>query len=379
MTATASVSGPELMAAVAWLGKLLPSRPTEPALGGLKIIITDEAQVILCAFDRNIVGSATLSGVDTSRGTMLVSGELLKACTRTLGKVEQVTLTEHTSIMELSFAEGTGWRLPLLPLDQYPAMPGRPDVSAECDAAELVAALNRVIPFVSAPDGQFHGAVSITGGEDQITIATTDGHRFGRVDIPADVVRNGIDEVLVPASVLQTAVAAMKGATERVQLRVDDTGVGFSGPAYSVRGPSLSVDMPWRKIDLGEMAAETVVVVDTAELDSTLDRVSVACDPEEAVAIDFTEEGIVIEPLLGTRASARHACETISHTGPEVSVSVKPKFLTGILGACGPYAEFGFAARKWHPVSIKACDEHGTPGTFRASLAQRREPKKIAA
>lgn len=367
-----------LAAASAWVERFTPARSAEAVLGAVQLIARGD-ELWLAAYDFETLGQARLPAVVKAEGRAFLSARLLSAVAKTMKTAGTAEIDTSGTTGRVS-SGGSEWELPSLDERDYPKIPGVPEAVGTVDGAALAAALARVLPAASVPTAvPFCGAVALSGTTDTLTLATTDRFRMAVAEI-AWTSPAGLDEIMVPATALREAVSVAKGATE-VTIGADTHGWSLSAEHFAVVARYLGdAKMPWRRIDMDPDTADaTVVLVETAEFRSALDRATVVLDKEESVSIEFDEDAITVEPTVGSRSRARHCIEPLGVVGEAQSMGVNPAYLRTALDGLGSYAaRFAFTAKRWAPVLIQPADEQGDPlPGYRHVVAQQRMTKGV--
>ena len=114
-----------LAEAVAWTARALPARPTAPVLAGMRLQAGSE--LTLSTFDYEVSAQSTIPVQADEPGTVLVSGKLLAEIVRSL-PARPVDLTTDGTRTTVKCGSAT-FTLMLLPTEEYPTLPGMPEVT----------------------------------------------------------------------------------------------------------------------------------------------------------------------------------------------------------------------------------------------------------
>ena len=123
-----------LTEAVAWAARSLPARPSMPLLAGLLIHAEGDC-VTMSSFDYENSAKITVPADVSDEGTVLVSGKLLDAISRSLPH-KPVELNSDDSAVQLVCGSAR-FTLQTLPVDEYPALPNMPTASGTVDSCLL--------------------------------------------------------------------------------------------------------------------------------------------------------------------------------------------------------------------------------------------------
>jgi len=86
--------------AVAWVARILPSRPTVPVLSGVLLTGTDDGLVI-SGYDYEVSAEVRVSAEIASPGSVLVSGRLLSDITRSCRPSRSTSASRVLGIADL--------------------------------------------------------------------------------------------------------------------------------------------------------------------------------------------------------------------------------------------------------------------------------------
>ena len=196
-----------LAEAVAWTARALPARPTAPVLAGMRLQAGNE--LTLSTFDYEVSAQSTIPVQADEPGTVLVSGRLLAEIVRSL-PARPVDLTTDGTRTTVKCGSAT-FTLMLLPTDEYPTLPGMPEVTGTIGADTFASAISQV----AIAAGRDDTLPALTGirmeiNGDTLTLVATDRYRLAVRELRWTPVTPGLNTaVLVPARVLgDTALRA---------------------------------------------------------------------------------------------------------------------------------------------------------------------------
>src|SRR6266566_1032276 len=165
-----------LAGAVKFAARALTARAAYPILSGLKITADPDGTVEVSAFDYETSARARIGAEVSEPGTVLTPGRLLAEIAALLPR-QPAELAGDGAALALACGS-TRYRLHLLPLDGYPALPELPAPAGHAGGAEFAAAARQVVVAASRDDTPpALGAVQVTFAADALTLVATDRDR----------------------------------------------------------------------------------------------------------------------------------------------------------------------------------------------------------
>jgi DNA polymerase-3 subunit beta len=134
--------------AVAWVARILPTRPTVPVLSGVLLTGSDDGLTI-SGYDYEVSAEVRVAAEIASAGSVLVSGRLLSDITKSLPAKPVDVSVEGTRVL-LSCGSAR-FSLPTMAVEDYPTLPSLPEETG-------------VVP--SDLFGQAIGQVAVAAGRD---------------------------------------------------------------------------------------------------------------------------------------------------------------------------------------------------------------------
>src|SRR5690606_2063517 len=113
--------------AVTWTARTLPTRPPAPVLAGVRIEADAQGVINLASFDYESTARSECPAEVAEPGTVLVSGRLLAEISRALPNKPVDVVLEGSKVVVTCGA--SRFTLLTMPVDEYPALPGLPEVS----------------------------------------------------------------------------------------------------------------------------------------------------------------------------------------------------------------------------------------------------------
>jgi DNA polymerase III subunit beta len=326
-----------LAEAVAWAARALPARPTAPVLAGIRIQAGSE--LTLSTFDYEVSARAIIAVAADEPGTVLFSGRLLAEIVRSL-PAKPVDLSTDGAKMIVRCGSTT-FTLLLLPAEEYPTLPGMPDVTGTVGADTFASAISQV----AIAAGRDDTLPALTGirveiAEDMLTLVATDRYRLAVRELRWNPVSPGLNtNVLVPAKVLgDTARALTSGAEVAIALATEGTGggasdgiIGFEGAGRRTTTRLLSGEYP-KYQTLLPSEFSTVAELPAAQFADAVKRVALVAERNTPVRLTFNPGEVLLEAGTGDEAQATEAIEA-SFEGEQLQIAFNPQYLLDGIGA----------------------------------------------
>lgn len=326
-----------LAEAVAWAARALPARPTAPVLAGIRIQAGSE--LTLSTFDYEVSARAIIGVPADEPGTVLVSGRLLAEIVRSL-PAKPVDLSTDGAKMTVRCGSGT-FTLMLLPAEEYPTLPGMPDVTGTVGADTFASAISQV----AIAAGRDDTLPALTGirveiAEDMLTLVATDRYRLAVRELRWNPVATGLNTtILVPAKVLgDTARALTSGAEVAIALAAEGAGggasdgiIGFEGAGRRTTTRLLSGEYPkYQTLLPSEFSA--VAELPAGQFSDAVKRVALVAERNTPVRLTFNPGEVLLEAGTGDEAQATEAIEA-SFEGDQLQIAFNPQYLLDGIGA----------------------------------------------
>ncbi len=326
-----------LAEAVAWAARALPARPTAPVLAGIRIQAGSE--LTLSTFDYEVSARAIIGVAADEPGTVLVSGRLLAEIVRSL-PAKPVDLSTDGAKMIVRCGSAT-FTLMLLPAEEYPTLPGMPEVTGTVGADTFASAISQV----AIAAGRDDTLPALTGirveiAEDMLTLVATDRYRLAVRELRWNPISPGLNtNVLVPAKVLgDTARALTSGAEVAIALASEGTGggasdgiIGFEGAGRRTTTRLLSGEYP-KYQTLLPSEFSSVAELPAAQFADAVKRVALVAERNTPVRLTFNPGEALLEAGTGDEAQATEAIEA-SFEGDQLQIAFNPQYLLDGIGA----------------------------------------------
>lgn len=334
-------------------------RPVLPVLSGLRLSARGD-EVTITGYDYEASSVATVAAEVEVAGEVLVPGRVFAEIVRSLPDAE-VTVVRKDASVRVESAD-TEFTLPLLPIEDYPAVPGTARSVGTIAGSVLsgaVAAVSRValrdesVPLLSG--------VSVQVAEDAVRLLTTDRYRIAVHQLPWSPAGAARASAVVPARLLAEAVKGLAGSGD-VSLGLAETderrfSLSRGGTASTIRlldgaYPDVLRGMPT------EFAGE--VVVDREALAGAVRRIALVADQFAAVVLEIGPDAVVVSASSEGEMGGRTRLPAVQSNEP-ARVAVNAGYLLdGLAMVTGGYARVSYQ-RNVRPALIEGCaDAEGT-------------------
>lgn len=346
-----------LTEAVAWAARSLPARPSMPLLAGLLIHAEGDC-VTMSSFDYENSAKITVPADVSDEGTVLVSGKLLDAISRSLPH-KPVELNSDDSAVQLVCGSAR-FTLQTLPVDEYPALPTMPTASGTVDSDLFAEAVNQVVVAAGRDELMpvFTG-VRVEIEDDTLSFLATDRYRMALKEIawtPTSTQSSGA--ALVPAKMLSEAAKSMANG-EEITIAIsqsDGSGDGLIG--LIGEGINGKREMTTRLLGgefpkvrhLMDVKATVTVRAKTDDLIAAVKRVSLVAERNTPLRMLIAEDQVALEAATGDQAQGSEAVAAVveNMVAGDMSLSAagfNPHYLQDALSALRtPYVSFAFTA-----------------------------------
>jgi DNA polymerase-3 subunit beta len=322
--------------AVAWAARSLATRPAMPVLAGLRLAV-DADHLTIAGFDYEVSSEVAVPVTQAEPGELLVPGRLLAEITRSLPG-QPVELAQDGARVQIRCG-ASRFRLPTLPLDEYPPLPTMPGVVGTVGSDAFAAA----VASVAVAAGRDDTLPMLTGvrveieGE-TVTLAATDRYRLAVRRLrwnPANPTLS--TSALVPARTLaDTARTLTTGAEVEIALTTPAGGVGEGMIGFASGGrrtTSRLLDGEFPKYQsLLPTESTAMAEVDTPALVDAVKRVALVAARMTPVRISFETEVALLEAGGGDDAEGSETLP-VRFEGEPLTIAFNPGYLLDGLGA----------------------------------------------
>jgi DNA polymerase III subunit beta len=360
--------------AVAWVARILPSRPTVPVLSGVLLTGSDDGLVI-SGYDYEVSAEVRVAAEIASPGSVLVSGRLLSDITRSLPAKPVDVSVEGTRV---SLTCGSArFSLPTMAVEDYPTLPALPEETGVVPADLFGQAIGQVAVAAGRDDTlpMLTGIrVEISG--EKVVLAATDRFRLAVRELIWSTESADIEAaVLVPAKTLaEAAKAGTDGSDVHLALGAGSAvgkegllGIRSNGKRTTSR--LLDAEFPkFRQLLPAEHTAVATVAV--AELTEAIKRVALVADRGAQVRLEFADDVLHLSAGADDVGRAEEDL-AVEFLGEPLTIAFNPTYLTDGLGSLhSEKVTFGFTTPSRPAVLRPAGDDDsyvGSSGPFPAA------------
>lgn len=322
--------------AVTWTARTLPTRPPAPVLAGVRIEADAQGVINLASFDYETSARSEIPAEVAEPGTVLVSGRLLAEISRALpNKPVDVALEGNKVVVTCGASRFT---LLTMPVDEYPALPGLPEVSGTVAGDAFTHAVAQVTVAASRDDTlPLLTGVRVEIEGERITLLSTDRYRLALRELTWTPATPGFSAVALVRARTLNDVAKSLGSGGLVNVGLS-TGqgldlVGFEAGGRQTTSQLVEGDYPAVR-RLFPDSTPIHAVVATAPLIEAAKRVSLVAERNTPIRLSFSEGQVVLDAGHGDDAQASEALEAVL-VGEDIAVAFNPQFLLDGLGALG--------------------------------------------
>jgi DNA polymerase-3 subunit beta len=352
--------------AVAWVARILPSRPTVPVLSGVLLTGSDDG-LLISGYDYEVSAEVRVAAEIASPGSVLVSGRLLSDITRSLPAKPVDVSVEGTRV---SLTCGSArFSLPTMAVEDYPTLPTLPDETGIV-ASDL---FGQAISQVAIAAGRDDTLPMLTGirveiSGDKVVLAATDRFRLAVRELTWSTDSTDLEAaVLVPAKTLaEAAKAGTDGAEVHLSLGSGSSvgkegllGIRSNGKRTTSR--LLDAEFPkFRQLLPSEHTA--VATVGVAELTEAIKRVALVADRGAQVRLEFSQDALHLSAGADDVGRAEEDLP-VEFSGDPLTIAFNPTYLTDGLGSLhSEKVTFGFTTPSRPAVLRPAGEDDGGVG-----------------
>jgi DNA polymerase III subunit beta len=353
--------------AVAWVARILPSRPTVPVLSGVLLTGSDDG-LLISGYDYEVSAEVRVAAEIASPGSVLVSGRLLSDITRSLPAKPVDVSVEGTRV---SLTCGSArFSLPTMAVEDYPTLPTLPDETGIV-ASDL---FGQAISQVAIAAGRDDTLPMLTGirveiSGEKVVLAATDRFRLAVRELTWSTDSTDLEAaVLVPAKTLaEAAKAGTDGAEVHLSLGSGSSvgkdgllGIRSNGKRTTSR--LLDAEFPkFRQLLPSEHTA--VATVGVAELTEAIKRVALVADRGAQVRLEFSQDALHLSAGADDVGRAEEDLP-VEFSGDPLTIAFNPTYLTDGLGSLhSEKVTFGFTTPSRPAVLRPAGDDDGGVGS----------------
>ena len=352
--------------AVAWVARILPTRPTVPVLSGV-LLTGSDAGLTISGYDYEVSAEVQVSAEIASPGSVLVSGRLLSDITRALPAKPVDVSVEGTRVL-LSCGSAR-FSLPTMAVEDYPTLPALPDETGVV-SSEL---FNQAISQVAIAAGRDDTLPMLTGirveiSGEKVVLAATDRFRLAVRELTWSTDSADIEAaVLAPAKTLaEAAKAGTDGGDVHLSLgsgaAVGKDGLlGIRSAGKRTTSRLLDAEFPkFRQLLPAEHTA--VATVGVAELTEAIKRVALVADRGAQIRMEFSDDVVRLSAGADDVGRAEEDLP-VEFAGEPLTIAFNPTYLTDGLGSLhSQRVTFGFTTPSRPAVLRPAGEDDGSVG-----------------
>lgn len=344
----------DLAAAAAFAARHAAARPATPVLGCVRVTAGAD-DVTVTGYDYEAGSVARTPAEVAEPGEVLVPGRMFAEILRMLPDIE-VSVAAKDAGVYLESA-GSQFTLPVLPLEDYPAVPmGAPPVG-QVDAKALgtavgatarIALRDETVPLLSG--------ISLEVGPERLTLTTTDRYRVACHHVgwqPATTAEQV--SAVVPARLVAEAVRGLTGSPW-LSLGLDTVEerrltLANDAAASTIRLLDGSYPDVLRKMPTSFAGR---LVVERDALAAAVRRIALVADEYAAVLLELGADGVVVSASSDEDTRGRTRLAAVQEGEPEtVSMNVR-YLLDGLACVDGAYARLSYQ-HGVRPLLIEGC------------------------
>jgi DNA polymerase-3 subunit beta len=348
--------------AVAWVARILPTRPTVPVLSGVLLTGSDDGLTI-SGYDYEVSAEVRVAAEIASPGSVLVSGRLLSDITRAL-PAKPVDVTVEGTRVSLSCGSAR-FSLPTMAVEDYPTLPALPEETGVVSSDLFSQAIGQVAVAAGRDDTlpMLTGIrVEISG--EKVVMAATDRFRLAVRELTWSTATADIEAaVLVPAKTLSEAAKASSSSSD-VQLALGsgaevgkDGLLGIRSGGKQTTSRLLDAEFPkFRQLLPAEHTA--VATIGVAELTEAIKRVALVADRGAQVRMEFDTEVLRLSAGADDVGRAEEDLP-VEFSGEPLTIAFNPTYLTdGLASLHSEKVTFGFTTPS-RPAVLRPTGDDG--------------------
>lgn len=375
----------ELVDTVAYAARAIPPRPPHPTMAGMRLTVNGDS--LTCeGYDYEQSASASMKVDATGEGTILLNGRLLADITKALG-ADTVTITVEDGAPKAQLVSGRAkYSLPLMPLEDYPALPvglldagtiSAGDLAHAIRTVTIAAAKGDTLPILAGTKIEFEPASRTA------RFIATDRYRLAVKDVSYEPAEGTTPQHLtVLARMLDSSQKAF-GPNGQIALQAQ------AGDKSSLLGLSATDRIgTFRVIDGDYPAVEKIfptqlnatASLNVAEFREALTRVSLVAERSAPVRITFAQGTATLAAGDGSDSDAYEEIGCVFEGPDSLTFGFNPTYLQdGLNAITEEHVQIGMTEAS-KPVVLTPVGEDGTADeTYRYLLMPVRSASQPAA
>lgn len=319
--------------AVAWVARVLPSRPAVPVLSGL-LLEADGDDLVLSAFDYEVSARASIEADVAEPGRVLIPGRILAEITRSLPAMPVEFGTGDSEVVLTCGSAEFG--LLTMPVEDFPALPAFPSAVGAVGGGVFASAVGQVAPASSRDETlPMLTGVRVDIAGEAVTMAATDRYRIAAREFTWRPERPDVAAAaVVPARVLVEVARSLRGG--EVTVGLGDGVAGFESVGRSTTVRLLDeqfIDYRSRLTDDWPIRADVRV----ASFIEAIKRVALVAERNTAIRLTFGQGQVLIQAGGGDLGRGTEVLEA-ELSGGDIQIAFQSQFLLD--GLAGVETEF---------------------------------------
>lgn len=321
-----------LAAAVSTATRSIPVRPPVPVMAGVTLDCTDTTLTV-GGFDYDTSTRVELPCTVLDPGRALVSGRLLGDIAKALPPTRAVEIVTDATRATITSGKSK-FTLPLLPYDDYPAIPELPPHAGSVDTAALVDAIGRVVPSAGRDDSlpMLTGTRLEIDGK-RLTLASTDRFRLAIAELDWTPTDPNLEAgLLVPAQSLADIAKTIAGtASVDLLLAAKHPMIGVTADGVQATTRLLDAEFPhYRQLIPPDHTSE--LRVNVADLTAAIKRVALVAGRVAQVRLACTDTQVVVSAGGDDAGEGEDTLDAVL-TGPPITICFNPAYVLDGLAA----------------------------------------------
>lgn len=349
-----------LLAAFQLAQPVAPSRSPKPILQNVKLDVRG-GKAELSATDLEIGIRVEVQGIEAqAEGSAILPigrfGSILRESTEETLRLE----TDGTGTVVKG--ERFEFRLPAENPDEFPAVMTFSENKYHEVAARLLRELIRRTVFATDNESSRYalGGVLLELLENEIIAVGTDGRRLATMRGPAHAVSgHGSDEPapIVPSKAMQLIERSLHDGDAEVQLAVKQNGVLVKTPRVTVFSRLVEGRFPkWRDV-FPDRAQRTKIDLVVGPLYAAIRQAAIVT-ADDSAGVDFAfAEGRLLLTASGSETGQSRVELPIAYTGPEITITLNPKFFSEFLKVLDPEKAFALEIKDAEGAVVCTVDD----------------------
>lgn len=334
--------------AVAWAFRSVSSRPAVPVMAGIRIEANSEG-VEFSSYDYNVSARITVAAVEIiEEGVVVVDGKVLNATSSSSLSNPEIRLKTENNYLHIEC--GTfRQQLVVMPEEDYPQLPIRPEIVGKVDAPAFAHSLSQVAVAAARDETlPLLNGISLEIRPDKLYMLATDRYRMALKEIPWETEKTDVNQDLVIKAKNITEAAKSIASSGMISLAVDAESEQSSLVGLEAGGRVFTSQISDGKYpDVRRIFPEPInitAIIKTSDFIQAVSRVGnvTASLSNQQITLKFTQEKL---EFMADNAGNNTATDSISAVlnGADIDVSFNSRMLVeGLKAIDEPYVRLSF-------------------------------------